>query len=763
MHTVPDSPDTSKAARSEYSLLDNLPEALKARRQWVVWKYEDHGKPKSDKVPYNLRTGQKAKSNDSTTWAMFDEAVTAFHRGGFDGIGFVFSEHDPYVGVDLDGCRDPHTGQLEPWAGEIVERLDSYTEASPSGTGVHIFIKAVLPAGGRKKGKIEMYDSGRFFTVTGEHIGGMPPAIEDRTAELAALHAEVFGKTQEKSQEQAKAGNGSTNGHTTNPLTDEQIILLAKRAKNGERFTRLCSGDTTGYPSPSEADLALSSLLAFYCGHDPARIDALFRQSGLYRKKWDEKHFSSGRTYGGATIEKALAGTREFYCGAGSGGAQQQASHSQEEEAEENDSDGEQQPPPEPWPVLDEAALYGLAGDIVRAIDPYTEADPVATLLNGLTAFGNCVNAAPHAKVQHDKHPCRLNVVQVGDTSKGRKGTGWSTPRYLFSLCDPDWTKNCIKGGLSSAEGLIYHVRDALYKKQPVKEKGRVVEYQDVMIEEAVEDKRLLIVEPEFASTLTVMNRDGNTLSAVLRGAWDSGNLATLTRNSPLKATNAHVSILAHVTKTEVLARLDDTSKANGFANRFLWALVKRSKELPEGATVPDEVLAPLMERLNSSISFARTVSEIIRDDEAKALWASVYHDLSEGKPGLTGAILSRAEAQVLRLSVIYALLDKSAMVHVEHLKAALAVWEYCERSALLIFGNRLGDPTADRILEALRNAMPSGMSDNDIVEMFGRNKSANELARAKNLLARLGLATSTKQPPAEGGKRPRTVWTATS
>src|SRR5262249_18380500 len=192
------------------------------------------------------------------------------------------------------------------------------------------------------------------------------------------------------------------------------------------------------------------------------------------------------------------------------------------------------------------------------------------------TAFGNCINAGPHARAVQDKHPCRLNVVQIGETSKGRKGTGWSIPRYLFSLCDPDWTMRCIKSGLSSAEGLIYHVRDAFYKQQPVKEKGRVVDYQAVMIEEAVEDKRLLIVEPEFASTLTVMHRDGNTLSTVLRDAWDRGELATLTRNFPLKATGAHISVLAHVTWYELRARLDDTSMTNGFAGRFLWSLVKR-------------------------------------------------------------------------------------------------------------------------------------------------------------------------------------------
>lgn len=228
-----------------------------------------------------------------------------------------------------------------------------------------------------------------------------------------------------------------------------------------------------------------------------------------------------------------------------------------------------------PWPELDEAALHGLAGDIVRAIDPYTEAAPVVTLLNTLVIVGNIVNAGAHARVQHDPHPGRLFVVQVGLSSKGRKGLGWSTPRYLFSKVDPVWAEKRIKSGLSSGEGLIYNVRDALHKKEPVKEKGRVVDYQEVEVDAGEHDKRLLIIEPEFASVLTVMTREKNTLSAVIRQAWDGGNLSPLTRNNPMVATGAHISIIGHITKHELLVSLDDTSRANGFGNRFLWVLVK--------------------------------------------------------------------------------------------------------------------------------------------------------------------------------------------
>ena len=413
---------------------------------------------------------------------------------------------------------------------------------------------------------------------------------------------------------------------------------------------------------------------------------------------------------------------------------------------------------PDDWPVLDEAALHGLPGEIVITIDPYTEADKVATLINVLAAFGNCIDANAHVKVQHDKHPARINVVLVGTSSKGRKGTSWSMPKKLFALADPDWTKERIKSGLSSAEGLIYNVRDPLWQRQPVKEKGRVVDYQDVCVDVGEKDKRLLIIEPEFASTLTVMNREGNNLSAVTRQAFDDGNLSPLTKNNPIKSTDAHISIIAHITNEELLARMDDTSKANGFANRFDFSLVRRSKELPEGGAVPEEQLNALAERLCKVITFARTVGELKRNEEAKELWAEIYHDLSKEKPGLLGAITSRAEAQVLRLSLIYALFDCSSVIRVEHLKAALAVWRYCERSAAIIFGKRLGDPTADRILEAIRRSQ-NGLSDNDIYELFGRNKSANERTRALLLLQRLGLVTVTKEHTTG---RPKNIWRAT-
>ncbi len=183
--------------------------------------------------------------------------------------------------------------------------------------------------------------------------------------------------------------------------------------------------------------------------------------------------------------------------------------------------DFERLPRVELWPVLAPEALYGLAGRIGRAIDPYTEADPVATLAHVLTAIGNLVGPGPHVRVQHDRHPARLYVALVGRTAKSRKGLAWSTPRQMLRTADEGWAHARIRTGLSSGEGLIYHVRDPREEMQPVKERGRVVRHELKTVDPGESDKRLLVFEPELAVVLRRMSGEGNSLSGVLRAAWD--------------------------------------------------------------------------------------------------------------------------------------------------------------------------------------------------------------------------------------------------
>jgi len=236
-----------------------------------------------------------------------------------------------------------------------------------------------------------------------------------------------------------------------------------------------------------------------------------------------------------------------------------------------------------------------------------------------------------------------------------------------------------------------------------------------------------------------------------MRDAWDHGDLATLTKNNPTKATGAHISIIGHITTGELKRYLTLTEAANGFGNRHLWFCVKRSKVLPEGGRIQEVDFAPFLKRLGAVVDFAQSAGEVTRDPEARALWAQVYPKLSEGKPGLVGALTSRAEAQVLRLSMIYALLDGEKVVRVPHLLAALAVWDYCDASVQYIFGQSLGDPVADAILEALK-AAPSGLTRTEINNLFGRNLSADRLQAAIGALVRLGLIRIDKS---ETGGRP--------
>ncbi len=356
-----------------------------------------------------------------------------------------------------------------------------------------------------------------------------------------------------------------------------------------------------------------------------------------------------------------------------------------------------------PSPVLSEKAYHGLAGRIVRTIAPHTEADNAALLVQLLAGFGSVIGRAAYFRIGADYHYTKISAVLVGASSRGRKGTSWSEIERALVRADESF-RDCIQNGLSSGEGLIYHVRDEQTAKKPIKKNGIIVEYQDEIIDEGAKEKRAFIVEPEFARVLQSMKREGNTLSSVIRQAWDTDRLRVMTKN-PVKASDTHVSIVGHITDVELIRNLDETETANGFANRFLWIVVKRSKYLPDGGNLSESELNQSVAELNRAINFARNAGEIKRSGSANKLWHQVYKRLSDGYSGLLGSVTSRATAQVTRLSCLYALLDNSDVIRLEHLEAALAVWQYCEDSAKHIFGMALGDKVADEILAKLEQA----------------------------------------------------------
>lgn len=405
----------------------------------------------------------------------------------------------------------------------------------------------------------------------------------------------------------------------------------------------------------------------------------------------------------------------------------------------------EYSPPSWPEPPKD-YAYYGLAGEIVRAIEPHSEADPVALLTYLLVGFGNLIGRGPYYPVEADRHYTNLYAVLVGESAKGRKDSARGQILRLLRTIDPDWGDRAIIQGLSSGEGLIAAVRD-----EDEEEGGD----GDGEVGGGIKDKRCLVIESEFAGPLKVMRREGNILSIILRTAWDQGDLQVLTRHNPLRATGAHISVVGHVTRDEILRHLTDTEAGNGFANRFLWVCARRSKFLPEGGNIAQVDFSPLLRRLTEAVRFARGVGEMKRDEGTRAYWAEIYPTLSEGKPGLLGAITNRAEAQVTRLSIIYALLDCSQVIRLEHLGAALALWEYCEKSAAYIFHDFFGDPLADEIVAYIRQR--GEVTRTELYNQF-RWRAAGRLDSLLRPLEAAGIITCEIFSPQSGG-RPKRVY----
>lgn len=298
--------------------VSSLPDRLVAHDQWVCWQTKDRD-GKATKVPIDPAAGGFASSTDSDTWTDVEAALAHLESGDGNGLGFVFTVDDSLVGVDLDDCRNPETGAIDAEARDVIRRLDSYTEVSPSGTGFHVLVRGELPDGRNRRGSIECYDRARFFTVTGDVVADRPKRIGNRQDALEAIHREYLAEdspdapSDDGSSARAESNTRASAVGITTGLGDDALLERARSAANGAKFERLWNGRSVGYDSHSEADMALCCLLAFWTGGDRMQMDRLFRRSGLLRDKWDEVHYADGATYGERTIERAVATTSEFY------------------------------------------------------------------------------------------------------------------------------------------------------------------------------------------------------------------------------------------------------------------------------------------------------------------------------------------------------------------------------------------------------------------------------------------------------------------
>jgi hypothetical protein len=730
---------------------DNVPLELRQIRQWLLWRFEERN-GKWTKVPVQA-DGRCARPNEPSTWDTFEVVLAAYQEGGgfFDGIGFVFTAHDPYVGIDLDQALG-EDGRVRPWAARVLETLDgTYAEVSPSGRGIKLWARASLPVlaisskGGFDPDEpgagVEVCSRGHFFPVTGRVWGVRCPVADSQEA-VAVLHADLLAPTGDR-----EAGTSARIGEwETTTTQDDPSVATPEKILEGADFSAEFVVNAVQYRTIEVVGLCMEHLKSgavIVMPWDVPRVmcDACrhvqwgYGLSGVVARRlieWFNLRFCFP-PWTGEELDDMMAKCRSEPSDKPFGWlCQPRTAPSRVEVVPPTDDDA-----PlglQPWPAPpDDAAYHGIAGRLVRLMEPETEADPGALLVHLLIMFGNLVGPEPYYKVESTYHHMNENAVFVGPSAIGRKGTAYDRIIEPLAQVDEDWAGTRVLSGLSSGEGLIHAVRDPVFKQEPVKENGKVAGYQEVMTDGGVADKRLLVVEPEFGRTLTVQGREGNTLSAIIRQAWDGKAMAVMIK-SAYRATRPHVSIIGHITMAELRELLTRTDVLNGFANRFLWLAVRRSKLLPFGGRQLD--LTSYIGTLKEAADRAKSTGKLVFTPAAKALWEGEYARLADVPPGALGTVLSRGAPHVLRLAGIYALLDRTSDITEDHLGAALALWDASARCCAYIFGDKLGNPDAEKILAALEEAGPSGLSRTQIsVQVFHNNRQVRYIKEALALL----------------------------
>jgi hypothetical protein len=768
-------------AQERMATFEAVPAELRALRQWVVYKVrpkrDKQGrivKGKLDKIPFNARTGMNADVSDSDTFSSFDDAVSAYEAsdGKYPGIGFVFTTGDPYCGIDFDECRDKEHGALLAWAAEFLAEFATYAEVSPSESGIHLIGRAVggVGVGNRKDyqgGRVEKYDRGRFFSVTGRRVAGTPATINDVTQALATLQAKVWGSDRSDNGAGADTGAGGSErqGADLDPR-DRKLFGKIISSKGGEVFLALWSGQpTSADPNLSDDDASLVSRLAFWLNRDAARMDRWFRSSPRMRPKWDKIHHGGVETYGDHLIRMAITEwvkEGEGYTGEGDSFTAGAGTRTEGEGARAR-----------PLPAPMEAdAYYGPLGEIAKGIKPFIEADSSALMVNLVVLAGVAMGRGPYIQVGAKRQYALLNTVTCGE-SGDNKSDGTNAPIDLIETAGainvsdsfPDPVDFPRINGLSSGEGLLWQMRDAITKMVKTKTKDKKTgktteETTEEIVDAGVEDKRLLALEPEFARTLTTMAREGNTLSTIIRTLYDSPRKAQSTsKNSPCTASAPHFAMIGQVTPTELKSRMSEVDLVNGFTGRIIWTYSRRICSMPN----PPDYSTVVHDHARiwiAAIERAVKIGEVTRDADAVAEWEVLYEQLRQGtlpgmppREGMAKEVCSRSHTVVIRLSLILAALDGCAIITTAHQNAALSIWRYCERCANFLFGDLAADPISNVILTALRAGRKKR---EEITALFSRHVKAGAIDFALEQLRAAGQARSYQE---SSGGRPVTWW----
>lgn len=772
-----------------------VPQELRDRPQWVGFRSSVRPRRnKPDEIvkkPVNASTGTICDATDPARWSSFDDAVAGIARHHLDGVGYCFSSDDPYTGVDLDHARDAETGVVKTWAREFVTLLDSYTEVSPSGCGLHVIIKASLPAdAGHKRhyadGVVEVYSEGRFFTVTGQAVDDTPLLILEHQAELDQLRQMVWGDDgQTGASVIAASGTIAPPTCGVTSLTDDEVLSHCRNDANGAVFSAIYDhADLSNYDDDdSAADIFIWSKLAFYLGNAPERIARLAEGGAHYRRpddpteasarqrKWQRPYPPYG-TFQQRQIAVVLAGRGDDAVFGGAldtsgvvfidGAREMHLSHLSRV------SDKRVKAWPEP---LAAEGYYGILGAITKGIEPFIEADSAALLVNLIVASGIAMGREIFFQVGAAQHHTVLYAVTVGETGDNKSDSTTPLLALMHAALALSVEANKESGtvellpiaptifsGLSSGEGLLWQMRDERWEQRRDPKTHTV---QDVLVDSGVADKRLLIEESEFARVMSVMGRENSTLSANLRRLYDSPEVERSSpKNNPIVVTRPHAGLIAQITPAELRRKLGETELYNGFVNRFLWVLTHRVKSLPQPPSYATTV-EEHAQQWRQAIQRSQQVTEVIYDEGAVTQWSTIYDQLRTGerqglppRQGMALDACARAHVAVMRIALIFAALDSSSVITTRHQNAALAVWDYSEHCAAYLFGDLASVPVENVIADALQRR--GRMRREELRALFSRHLPATALQVALDALEQAGKARQTLE---QTGGRPGEYW----
>ena len=677
-----------------------IPSELKALPHWVCWRAVPNGE-RTEKIPVNPSTGSNASSTDPNTWSDYG---TAARRAQADlGIGFVFHSSAGIVGVDLDKCRDLDTGALEPWAEEIVRILNTYSEISPSGRGLHLFLRGMLPPGKRKKANVEVYETARFFTVTGNHLAGTPVTIEDRPSELVAFHARYLADPQ------PETGHRPHNSHRSLFLSDADILTRCRSARNATKFEALWLGECAGYPSQSDADLALLGILKFYT-QEAGQLDRLFRRSGLMRKKWDERR--GDQTYGERTITEALAHVTETYTPpefTGSTSLRLQA-------AEPDDIP----PHKDELGEFPEDAWRGPFKIYREAMRGTSEAPDTAHFTVLWAVAAACLRRRVSFYYAFPHYP-NVYLVNFGNTGDSKTSAGRQGLRLL-----PEQGIKLLRG-VGSAEAL------GDWMKQP--DEGPAVSH-------------LLFIE-ELATLLTRGGWEGSTLLSFLTETFDTPDRYEIPfRKNPVLVQEPTPSLIAGTTIEWLWKGLREIDVHGGFGNRIFYMTGTPKPPIPLPAKPNPDALAEVRGHLQRLADHPSR--ELFFMPDAQAIWNAFYLAWkSTSWPELTTAAIKRIPAYIVKLSMIYACLEGTSLITTDQVSAAIKVGHYGAKCADQLM-NRHRQHTVQGKCEArvLRVLEQTDLPPWRIHRQISGGYTAEELARAIRALEAAGAIMPVAKTP---------------